>query len=581
MSPAFLLRLLLSALGFLCLALLLLQALSIQARSELPMRAEMIPERGYVLRARAGRDVPPPFQEGDILVLKDIAAADRAAIFSGTGIPPDVQVDLVAVRDGQLIRGSVRSSVIAPSGLARLQLWIGGFFGMSFVCVLALLTLWRGRDWGAWGLAGFSLALLFENGLFVVIAHPPANFWVQQTREALLTLVAFPALYVMAESVARAGISAQTRRIMRISVVLLAVIAFGTSLGREVALIYYGKALPPATEVAGTVAVTALNALAVLVLLRGYRRAGHESKLRIRWILCSTAVLLATVVVFAAISAPRHPYLYPLVNVAQGFALLGYLYAVLRTRLVDVSFVIDRALVFTVITALLFGIFALLEQTLHHFAVGDGLSSALQALTALLLAIGLSPVHRRLEHWIETLFFRRQRLAVAQLEGFARECAFIEHEESLLQAALTHLLRQCSAVAIYERLPSAYELRASQDPSWPARIHVDDVVFVSLRAQRRHIDLDGAASALGSEGVAFPMAVAETLTGAVVCRPRAAEQFAPDVRAALDEVARNLGMSLYLLRHRNQSRLLRDIAAGRFDEAAARARALALIGDVR
>ena len=71
--------------------------------------------------------------------------------------------------------------------------------------------------------------------------------------------------------------------------------------------------------------------------------------------------------------------------------------------------------------------------------------------------------------------------------------------------------------------------------------------------------------------------VGEMLSGAVVCRPRTGEQFAPDVRAALAEAARNLGASLYILRYREQARLVADIATGRIDESGARRRAVAML----
>jgi hypothetical protein len=50
------------------------------------------------------------------------------------------------------------------------------------------------------------------------------------------------------------------------------------------------------------------------------------------------------------------------------------------------------------------------------------------------------------------------------------------------------------------------------------------------------------------------------------------------VRAALGELAHALGTSLYLLRYREQVRLLADIAAGRVDHEAVQTRVQALGG---
>jgi hypothetical protein len=284
-----------------------------------------------------------------------------------------------------------------------------------------------------------------------------------------------------------------------------------------------------------------------------------------------------TIVGFSTTSSQHDPFLYQVISVVQGVSLIGYLYAVLRTRLVDVSFVINRAVIYAVITALLFGCFSLLEQGLHRLAVGEKVSTALQAATALLVAVALSPVHRRLEHWVEKLFFHRQRLAVAALRRFAKECAFVERDERLLQIAVERLLPHCASIAIYERIHSGYTLREGHGSSWQEAVDADDPLFISLRAHRQELDLEGIGSAVGGEGLAFPMAVADLITGALICRPRRGEQFAPDVRAALAEAAGNLGTSLYVLRFKEQARLVADIAANRIDEKLARMRATELI----
>jgi hypothetical protein len=189
----------------------------------------------------------------------------------------------------------------------------------------------------------------------------------------------------------------------------------------------------------------------------------------------------------------------------------------------------------------------------------------------------MSPLHRRLEHWIEGVLFRQQRLAVATLKRFATECAFVEREERLLDIAIEQLQRHCAAAAVYERSGPAYQLRAGFGQSWPQMADTDDLIFVSLRAGQPELNLEDVKSTLATEGFVFPMRVAEALTGAVICRPKDGEQFASDVRAVLAEVARSLGISLYILRYREQARLVADIASERIDEVGARRRAIALL----
>ena len=225
----------------------------------------------------------------------------------------------------------------------------------------------------------------------------------------------------------------------------------------------------------------------------------------------------------------------------------------------------------------MFGTFSVLEEALHQFAVSDKVGWALQALAALVLALMLSPLHRRLESWIEQAFFRSQRLALLALERLARESPFVEREAHLLEMTIERLAPQCAAVAIYERGGSGYRRRAASDDSWPAAIDADDPVFVALRAAHEPVALAAQANHIGAEGLALPMTVAESLLGALVCRPRDGEQFAPEMRAALANVAHHLGMALTGLRHREHARLVADVASGRIDTETARRRAITLL----
>jgi hypothetical protein len=579
MSRTFVVRLLLSAVAVACEVLLILRALAVQPRFELPLQIERTPAGVYVVRARGNERLPAPLIDGDMLAPKQMRSADRAAaLFPDMGVAAQTSINLAVMRDGVLLRASTASIASAPTRLQRLDVWLGGVLSEGFVFVLALLTLWRGRDRAARGLCLFAFASLLNNGLYAVATPPVLNFWIQQLRAALFPLMQVPGLYVMAEALAQRGLTPRTRTVARVATAALVLAGLVVRLAPRISFAYFAAVPPYSIFAADTPVIAALSALPVLVLAIGYRHAGHEGRLRIRWVLWSTALLFATIAVVQVLSQSRHPYGYDVFNVVlPGVALLGYLYAVLRTRLLDVSFVVDRALVFALLAALLFGVFALVERELHHFALGEQLSWAVEAVTALLLAMALSPLHRRLEHWIEGLLFRQQRLAVATLRRFATECAFVEREARLLQLAIEHLQAQAVAVAIYERVGSAYPLRAAHGESWPATVDADDPIFVSLRAGRPELNLKEVRNSFGTEGFAFPMRITESLTGAIICRPRDGEQFSADVRSVLAEVARSIGIALYILRQREQARLVADIAWERVDRVAARDRALALV----
>jgi hypothetical protein len=577
LSRALTIRVLLTVVAIAGIVITELRATGVWTASRIPFHAIEAAGGRFVVHARSDLPLPPPLREGDVLAPEAMTPAARGAVFFSVRLPAETRFVVAVRRSGGIVSGAITTEAITLSGLQRFARWLNALFAAPLLATLALLTLWRGRGRASRALCTFSMFAVVTSGLLNAVTPPLVAAFSYVFVYVGQYIVALPALYLMSEAMADTGLSPRARRAARLTVASLMGVASVIAATTTIGFIVSGLTMTPVLNQLTTLMAGMLLALALLVLLAGYRRADHESRLRIRWVLWSTACFLAIVICLVVISAQRHPYLAAIVHYAEWLPLIGYLYAALRSRLVDVSFVVNRALLYTAITALLFGIFSVLELGLHQLAIGDRLSWALQAIAALLLAIALSPLHKRLEHGLERALFRRQRLAIASLRNFAVECGYIEQESRLLEIAVEKLMRQCDAVAIYERARGGYALRVSRGRAWPETVEADDAAFIALRARRQEIDLHQLGSALATESLAFPMTTAELLTGAVICMPRDGERFAPDVRATLLEVARSLGTALYILRYREQARLVADIAAGRIDENAARTRAAAMI----
>ncbi len=528
----------------------------------------------YGVHARQQSPLPRGLRAGDIIPIHRLSPAERAALFDRHDVLPGTALTLPVIRAGTLAERRVGSVPDRPPPLSQAE-----FLGFQVVMfAIVMLTLWRGKDWAAWGLSAlFMFALLVAGPLQLPV---PASwaFWHHQADLLTGELAIMLAMFVMADSLAGASLPSRWRTASRVAIALVALTMLGLAETLYTALIRSGTTLLGASHhVINLTLFATFFAVILAVLLAGYRFAAHQDRLRIRWVLWSTALLFGSNLLHFLTPRTWQADMGQVVAVLEGIALLGYLYAVLRTRLIDVGFVVDRALVFGLLTALVFGTFSILEQTLHQFAISDRVGWALQALAALVLALVLSPLHRRLESWIEQAFFRSQRLALLALERLARECPFVEREAHLLALVLERLKPQCAGVAIYERAGSSYRRQAASDESWPAVVDADDPVFVALRAAHEPVALAAQTNHIGAEGLALPMTVAESLLGALVCRPRDGEQFAPEVRAALANLAHHLGMALSVLRHREHARLVADVAAGRIDPDAARRRAITLL----
>ena len=466
MSRGFAVRVSLTAIAIASIAIVLLQTLGFWSGGVLPIDVIQQSNGPYVVHRDINFPLPSPLADGDVLAPREMTSAARAATFYGLGVPVGSSVDIAVYRGGRILRASVTAQPAPPLGRDLLGHLVTAFLTTPFLAALALLTLWRGHDRVAAGLCALSLYGLIASAMLslsTVLVEPLATVWLVLVAVEAQYLFALPGLYVMAEGLAGAGVSVQARRLARAVVACLGAVALGLDVTREISSTYYGLALSPVVPAAIQAFTLTLIAIPVLMLFAGYRRAPHESRLRIRWVLWSTAFLLVCALAVFALEPvqTRYPYLFEFVYTARLLCMGGYLYAAIRTRLVDVSFIVNRALVYAAITGLLFGIFSLLELGLHEFAVGDKLSWVLQAIVALLLAMALSPLHRRLDHWVERFFFRKQRLAIAALRTFAAECAFIEQQSRLLETAVERLRQHCDAVAIYERALAGYQLRGS------------------------------------------------------------------------------------------------------------------------
>jgi hypothetical protein len=251
------------------------------------------------------------------------------------------------------------------------------------------------------------------------------------------------------------------------------------------------------------------------------------------------------------------------------------LYAVLRHRVVDVTVVLNRALVYAATTSLVLGLFALLESLIEHTALGHGTSLLLELAVPLALGAGLSTVHRRIEAMVERFIFRHQYRMEAALRRFAEDCAFITQPQKLFELGVEQIARHTGApfVALYERGTEGYACRRQRgERALPETVAADDLAFVALRARNAALDLHDSPSALGTDGYAFPLMLRGNLLGALVVGERPGERYAADERALLFHVAHEIGAALFALRAQESEALAQE-SKTQAQAAEARARA--------
>jgi hypothetical protein len=260
-------------------------------------------------------------------------------------------------------------------------------------------------------------------------------------------------------------------------------------------------------------------------------------------------------------------------------ALLGFLYAVLWLRVVDISVVVDRALVYGGVTTLVVGILAAVNSLALREVLTPGASLVVQVVIPLALGIVLGKVRAYMDRIVERVFFRKKYLAEKALKTFARRAGHMQDAPAMLDAAAHEVRRHTGtpAVAIYSmEQKTSRRVRQTGEAVFPERLKTDDAALVALRADRKAVDLGSLVSSLGEDGCVFPMVVLGNLRGLIVCRNRPGEHFPADEKKLLTQVAREVGAAWRILRAHENEVYVAQMAKGKLSLKTARDKARAL-----
>lgn len=267
-----------------------------------------------------------------------------------------------------------------------------------------------------------------------------------------------------------------------------------------------------------------------------------SDRTRILWATGSLSVIYAAdciaeigIIFFPAIDLSA---LYLAINIAFFLAPLGLTYALLRRRLLDVGFVLNRAAIFAAVSLIIVGLF-----TLFEWAVGGWLQHeshatdlAFSAVLALVLGLSVHFIHGRVEHVVDNLFFRKRHRDERALRTFAHEAAYITDIKTLLEESALMLQTYADATSVSTAVAGGEGEFGGIDENDPA--------LVELRAWHKPVHLPDVQSKLSGE-VAFPMVSRGRFMGALVLGPkRSGDSYAPDEFDAIRHVAHGIGAAL-------------------------------------
>ncbi|MDE2196884.1 MAG: GAF domain-containing protein [Gammaproteobacteria bacterium] len=541
------------------------------------MNIELVNGHTAEISPLPGTPLPTPLKAGDLIDLGALNAAARAAMdihLNGRTLPLGHTYELVVRRNGGLLRVPVTTIRSPPSAQWR---WIEGtsVFVSLLLGVMSLLLLWFGRDKAAWGMAMWSMGYVVGvlcnaipvDGTLGVI------FLLASDVCFVLARIGF---YVMAESLVGANLSARSRLLFRTAFILLLTLGTAMPLVGTAVLGFagWGEILLPKYSVL----FSWIYVVPIAMLVIGSRSVDARQRMRLRWVMWSAIGILIAVSITNAIpigflAATAVSY------TSFTLATCGFMYSLLRHRVVNLSVVVDRALVYGGVTMLVVGILATVNSLALRATLGEGTGLLLQVVVPLALGIVLGKVRIYMDRLVERVLFRRKYLADKALRTFARRCGHMQDVPHLLEAAVKEIQKHTGSprVVLYAAADTGYT-RMSQSPEarYPEKLQADDPAMVATRAEHQAIDLENLESGLGTDGCVFPMMVLGVLRGVLVCANRPGERYATDEKKLLTHVARDVGAAWRILRARDNEAFVRTVASGQLNIEAAKARAQSL-----
>jgi hypothetical protein len=205
---------------------------------------------------------------------------------------------------------------------------------------------------------------------------------------------------------------------------------------------------------AGTAVAIPIAAAAMIFRLR--RSRGVERQ-QVKWVATAAGIFAVAVLITMAGVAAGHVDVaalmivtFPLIPIAAGVAIL-------RHRIYDIDLVINRALVYGALTALLAGTYIglalLMSLALEPLTGGSDLAIALSTLAVAAL---VRPARRRIQAAVDRRFYRRKYDAERTLERFATRLR-AQTDLDALRAEVTGVVRdtmQPAHVSLWLREPS-------------------------------------------------------------------------------------------------------------------------------
>jgi len=276
-------------------------------------------------------------------------------------------------------------------------------------------------------------------------------------------------------------------------------------------------------------------------------------------------VIYSVIQLFYAVDYVSSSTYFPL-NATLVIVYVGFAYMMLTRGMFDLGFVLNRAAVYAVITAVLVPLFAILEWASERYVINQSRAAGvlIEVGIALVLFLSVRRLHAIAEGFVDTVLFRERHENEMAMRDFARQVLFITEARTIGDRTVQTICERTAAAwsAMYTREDTGKQYVLGPHCGAyvpPPSVSENDAAVVAMRTDHALVEhLRGSAF---DEALVLPLFARGRITGFLVCGPKSVnESYAPDERDALSQIARGVAAafdSLRLVELENENRALR------------------------
>ena len=478
----------------------------------------------------------------------DVRANSLAERYSLFQVPLNGRALNLSVHSGSLQK---ELTVIPRAPTLTWAFWLFTFAAF-WLLLFASLIAWRGADLPQMRLLSLWIATFVFTGSLLGFAVPWAWLDVLLNICASVTAPLSVALLAAFASGFAQPLSRPRRITQWLCYTFLAILTAISLVGIAGVITLRFDPVPFVEGIAGLFTAAAAVFMAVLCGLLAIAASHGLERQRAVWTLVPLAAFFCFFIAQVIASSSSASYADSIVvGLVSTLVLLtapvALTYAALSRRLIDVGFFLNRAAVFTIVSAIVIGAFILAE-----WAAGAWLASATHTTSAIIgmvvalgLGISLRYIHQYVDRFVDRVFFRIRHDDEAALRRFAHEASYISDRATLLDRAVQTVKEHTTAndAAILVRDGAATYAFAGDGQR--GEVSENDPGIIALRAWNKPIDLHAVHDSQLRGEFAFPMISRGDLLGALICGPkRDGEAYAPDESEALVALAHGVGTAL-------------------------------------